>query len=173
MIVIQARRNLTSAGLVSSFSFCPSFPFPPPAWLKCLPLPSFKIIVSFILCNHMLIWNAVNEVYRPINHILPKRDNLSRDRNIMALLTVLNEATVTKHLPLASKHEHVNVFCPGREGASWSPRLPSSSYSSLIYASETELKLPRRYPRRWWSRHTEAAAIQSGKHLKVFVMKRV
>lgn len=30
--------------------------------------------------------------------------------------------------------------------------------------------MPRHYPRRWWSRHT---VIQSGKHLKIFVMKRV
>lgn len=48
-------------------------------------------------------------------------------KNIMGLLTALNEGTATKHPPLVSKQEHVNVFCPGQgRGASWMSPLPAS-----------------------------------------------
>lgn len=44
--------------------------------------------------------------------------------------------------------------------------------TALFMFQRLKRGLPRCYPRRWWSRHTAAAAIQSGKHLGVFVVKR-
>lgn len=65
-------------------------------------------------------------------------------------------------------------------GTSWRGRRPTAApayqaetSNSLIYVSETELRVPRHYPRCWWRRHTASVAVQSGKHWKIFVMKRV
>lgn len=61
-----------------------------------------------------------------------------------------------------------------RTRPAWAPVCQTgSTWSSLIYVSETEPTVPRHYPRCWRSRHTAAAAMQSGKHLNIFVMKRV
>lgn len=86
-------------------------------------------------------------------------------------ITALNEFTSTKRPPLVGKQEHANVSRPCRKkgaAASCQPVL----LTVLFMFEKLKRGSPRRYPRRWWSRHTAAAAIQSGKHLGVFVVKR-
>lgn len=57
-------------------------------------------------CPHMECCKLIN-----INHILPRRENLWIAPWYLGI-SVLNEATATKHLHFASKQEYMNVFCP-------------------------------------------------------------